>query len=337
MQLEGGGQGVHLEAHAGVLQARRFQREQFQRCQVAGDDAACILRQQCFNQALRQCRAFVGVGAAAQLVDQHQRVGGGVAQHVPQVLEVRSKGGEAGLDALLVADVHQNVPHHREFRRGRRHEHPALVHQHGQAQRFEGRGLAAHVRPGDQQQLRLAELEVVRHGVLDQRVTPLAHVVHTVPAFLGAVEVPVAGQFRLAGDQIQFADGGQGHGHVRVLRQQARQFDENPPDLGFFIQDQAGEFVVQLRDRGGFHEVRLPGRGGIHDDALHAADAAGQDGQHVTVTANRDQVLLKHVRPLLQRAAELVADASAQRLDASAQVAQLVAGVIAHVAFTVKR
>src|ERR1017187_10631345 len=48
-------------------------------------------------------------GGAPQLVQQHQRIGGGLGQDVPHAAHVRGKRAEALLNGLLIADVGQHA------------------------------------------------------------------------------------------------------------------------------------------------------------------------------------------------------------------------------------
>jgi hypothetical protein len=78
--------------------------------------------------ASRERAALRGVGAAADLVDQHQRARVGASSDLAQVLQVRGEGGEARLDRLLVADVGEDVAEQRQPRaRPDRRDHAACA------------------------------------------------------------------------------------------------------------------------------------------------------------------------------------------------------------------
>jgi hypothetical protein len=69
-----------------------------------GDDVGAALAQ-VVEQRAGDRGALLGVGAGAQLVEQDQRAAVGIAQHAHDAQDVRREGGQALLQALLVADV----------------------------------------------------------------------------------------------------------------------------------------------------------------------------------------------------------------------------------------
>ena len=113
----------------------------------------------------RQGDAFLGVGAGAQFVDQHQGTVGCGVHDGGQVLHVRREGGQGCGDRLLVADVGVDAAVDRQGRVGSgRYLQACLIHQTQQSDRLQTDGLAARVGPGDDHDARIgSHREVQRH------------------------------------------------------------------------------------------------------------------------------------------------------------------------------
>ena len=111
-----------------------------------------------FENGHGQRRAFVGLGAGANFIQQHQIVWPHHFRHGLDVRHVGGKGAEVRLNGLLVADVRQHAPEQRQLDFVGGHGNSRLRHQHHDAQRFQGDGFAAGVGPADDHQ-RFGRLE----------------------------------------------------------------------------------------------------------------------------------------------------------------------------------
>jgi hypothetical protein len=130
------------------------------------------LEQVCQDGA-RQRRAFDRVGSGPEFVQDDERPRVGLPQEADDVGHVRREGAERLLDALLVADVGVDAVEDAQHGfGGRRDVQPGLGHQRQQADRLERDGLAAGVRPGDDQRVGfLVQFDVYRHDAcrIEQR------------------------------------------------------------------------------------------------------------------------------------------------------------------------
>ena len=116
---------------------------------VGGDHGHGAALAKVFKNGHGQRRAFVGFGAGANLIQQHQIVWPHHFRHGLDVGHVRGKGAEVGLNGLLVADVRQHAPEQRQLDFLGGHGDSRLRHQRHDAQRFQGDGLAAGIRSAD--------------------------------------------------------------------------------------------------------------------------------------------------------------------------------------------
>ena len=76
---------------------------------VRGDDAEGAAVVDALQHGLGNGSSDERVGAAAELVDEHQALRTAVAEHVLHVQQVAAVGAQVVLDALLVADVDEDV------------------------------------------------------------------------------------------------------------------------------------------------------------------------------------------------------------------------------------
>ena len=82
-----------------------------------------------FDDRNRKRRAFCRIRARSQFVEQHQRAVLTGIQDLHNVLHMCRKGGEILLDALLVADIGENMGEDRQRAAVRsRDMQPALIH-----------------------------------------------------------------------------------------------------------------------------------------------------------------------------------------------------------------
>ena len=186
----GGAQGLKVKLAAGVLHPLGLQRKDFQfPVMGGGHDAAAFLPQR-LDDRHRQGGALGRVGARAQLVQQHQRVRPRLFQYLHDIGDMPRKGGKALLNALLVADVHQDIPEQADLAAlGGRDQKAAGGHGQQQARRFQADRLAAGVGAGDDHGVIVpADGDIHRHGLffVQQRVpgvqqgktVPLRHLRH---------------------------------------------------------------------------------------------------------------------------------------------------------------
>ena len=117
------------------------------------------------KRGARQRSPFRRIGAAPDLVDQDQGGGVGRGERLPQDRHVGAEGREVGADRLVVADIGDDPPEHRQLApRAERRHHAALRQLGSEAHGLQEHGLAAGVRPADQQgPLRVAQLQVEGH------------------------------------------------------------------------------------------------------------------------------------------------------------------------------
>ena len=135
---------------------------------MGGDDAVgpvlLYLRQHSF------CDSPAGgrLGAAAEFVDEHQRLLSGADYDFLEILQVGAVGTEVVLQRLVVADVDEYVVENHEFRHfGGRHQHAPLEHVLQQSDRLEADRLSAGVRAGDDQDaFGAVQMEIQRDDLL---------------------------------------------------------------------------------------------------------------------------------------------------------------------------
>ncbi|MPM54776.1 hypothetical protein SDC9_101556 [bioreactor metagenome] len=84
-------------------------RQRFQLRVVGGDEAGDAFLYQVEHDGAGDGRPFLGVGTSAQLIEQNQRFGAGVAQNAHDVGNVAGEGGKRLLDGLLIANIGKDV------------------------------------------------------------------------------------------------------------------------------------------------------------------------------------------------------------------------------------
>ena len=153
-----------------------------------------------------QRRALGGVGAGAQLVQQHQRAAAGNLQNSTDALHMTGEGRKALLNALLVADVHKVLVKMADGAALVRGDQKAVL-RHGVEQPggFQRHGLAAGVGAGDDQRVVLiTQGNIHRYDLflVDQRVAGFVQLkAHTV-ADGGHKGVLLHGKARLCQQQV---------------------------------------------------------------------------------------------------------------------------------------
>ena len=152
-QLIGGGQGLRVEGHRGVLKAGIVVFERLEFAEMRGGDGEPSTIGQSLQQRARQGRALTGVGPGPHLIEQHQGWRGTGLQRLqnpPDPLDVTAEGGQALLQRLFIADIRQHLGTPGKGRRpctGQQHPRPG--HQGRQTDAFEGHRFTAGVRTGD--------------------------------------------------------------------------------------------------------------------------------------------------------------------------------------------
>ena len=108
---------------------------------------------------------FGGIGARSQLIEQDQALGIRGLQDAGDARDVRTEGAERLLQALLVANVREDIVEDRHAAAvPGRHVHAALGHQAQQAGRLERHRFAAGVGPGDDEDVEaVAQADVDGH------------------------------------------------------------------------------------------------------------------------------------------------------------------------------
>ena len=211
-----------------------------------------------------QRRALHRVGARPQLVEQDQALLIRQLQYLHCVGHMRREGGQALLDALLVAHVRQHpVEHLHGALVAGGDVQAALGHQAQQPQRFQRDGLAAGVGAGDDQRvIRAAQRHRHRHrpGRVQQGMPR--------PLQVDAAPLPHQRTPRVHGI-AQLCPGENGvqlHQQVVVVqdvlplrRALAGQYTQHPVDLLFLTGLQFLQFIIGLHHAHGFHEQRGPG------------------------------------------------------------------------------
>ena len=110
----GGPQGLHIELAGGVLYALLVGGVDLQLRVVGGGGDHGPLLPGVLDDGDGQSRALGGVGARAQLVKEDEGVLVALGEDADDVGHVGGEGGEILLNALLVADIGQNVAEHRQ-------------------------------------------------------------------------------------------------------------------------------------------------------------------------------------------------------------------------------
>jgi hypothetical protein len=290
------------------------------------------------------------VGARPDLVEQHETGEREVPVHRRDVGHVRREGAEVRRDRLLVADVGEHRPEHRQggpF--GRRDVQPRLRHQGEEPGRLERHGLAAGVRPGDDEDGGGRRKDHVhRHRRLGPDRAGLALVLLVAfhlaqPRVHGRDEQGMAG-----GPQVQRAVGAERRAHAADQPREARaglhdielrggpehplqierpgaervgEREEDPPDFLGLLLGQGHDVVVDLDGAERLEEEARPARGAAVDDARDRAAVLGAHEQHVAAVAVGDDLVLQVLGGVA--AAEV-------RLEGAAQPAPLLAQAVAH-------
>ena len=143
---------------------------------MSGHHARAPRFQKIGNDGFGKRLSFVGIGAAAQFIDEHQAVSVGFADNFHDIGDVRRKGGKIFLNALRIAHVAVNFFEYGDFRAFCGNEKATHRHQAEQPYHFQRHRLAARIRTADQQKpVIFAERKADGHHFfsVDQRVPAL--------------------------------------------------------------------------------------------------------------------------------------------------------------------
>ena len=328
-------QGGAVELHAGVFDAALRVGKFFERRIVGGDDAAAAAGEQKGDDRPRDGLAFVGIGAAAQFVDEHEAVRARPLRDADDVFDVGREGGEVLFDGLRVADVAEHVLKHGDlgaFRRGK--EDAARRHQAKEAAHLQRDRLAARVRAGDEQHA-VISAQRQRHGhrrlCIQQRMPALADIDDALGVEARADALVFIGIFRLGVGAVEIGKAGDVAAQLpRHIADAARELQQDALDLFLFGGGELAQFVVHLQ-----HLFRLDEEGGAAGGTVvhEAADARfvlGAHGQDVAVVSHGDDAVLQIFGAFApHQLRKFGADALVEGADGAADVVELVAGVVA--------
>ena len=247
--------------------------------------------------------AFVGVGAGAEFVQQHQAVPVGLAQDGLDPLEVRPKV-LSDCWRLCSSPTSSSTSRKTGGRAAPMHGdvQPALGHDDQQPDRLQRHGLAAGVGAGDDQQvevgpqphvdghhgmplLRRQAGQLLLVGLLDQqRVAGLEELEHAALGDLRAGHFELVGVLRLGREEVQLRQGPQARRRSRRARVHAEgQLVQQAVDLLPLLVLELHEAVVELHALGRLDEDGGAGVAGAVDHPLQPAAMLGLDGQDVAV------------------------------------------------------
>jgi len=336
-QFIGGHQRFDVELAAGVDDAGRFQRVDLQLSVVGRSHEQTALTAQLLENADGQRRALGRVGARAQLVKQGQR---GVARQVENAadaLHVAGEGGQALLNALLVADVHKVLVKMADDAALVRGDQEAVLgHRVEKARGFERNGLAAGVRAGDDEGVVLAaQLDVHRHDLflVDERVAGLVQLeVHRV-ADGGHKGVLLHSQPGLCQQQVDFEHRVIAVGELRLQRADLRrERGQDAGDLLLLLRTQLHDAGVGLDDGGRLYKDRCAGGRDVMDDAADLTAVLGADRHDVAAIAQgNDGILQKFIGGgVADDVIELGADGILGLADFAAQIVEGHTGSVGH-------
>ena len=275
-QPVGGPQRLHVELTAGVLHPRRGHGEGLQLRVVGGGGGERPLAPHVLDDGDGQRRALHRVSARAQLVKEDQTPVVRLLQYLHRIGHVGREGGQALLDALLIAHIRQNAVEHLHGALVSGGDvQPALGHQTQKPDGFQRHRLAAGVGPGDDQRV---EGRPQRHGDghslgrVQQRMPRPAQVDAALFPHLRPPRVHGVAQLRPGEDGIQL------HQQVVVVQDVlplggalAGQNAEDAVDLLLLPGLQFLQFVVGLHHAHRLDEQRRAGGGDVMHQSRQTA------------------------------------------------------------------
>ncbi len=140
--MEGRCEALGVELDGGVFEELRFVGVVFQRTMMGGHHRRCPDPLDLIENGHRQCGAFLGVGAGAELVEEHQTPPARVIENVGDGRHVTGERGKRLFEGLLVADIRENIVEERERASFiGRDLHAELVHEGEEAGGLQRNGL----------------------------------------------------------------------------------------------------------------------------------------------------------------------------------------------------
>ena len=273
-----------------------------QQPEVGGRQHQRTLLCEVLQHAERQGRALVGVGAAADLVAQHQGVGPGLAQELRQVAQVGREAGQGLGDGLVVPQVGQHAAHQGQPRvLAGGHVPAALGQQAEHADGLQGDRLAAgvgsadHQGPGAGRHLQLQGHDgapaggqvAAAEGLHQERVPPAGHPQHRARGDCDSLAADGLAPQEVGPGRVhlQHQRRGLGQGGDRLLHR-AVQLEEDARLLGRHLQARLGQLVGQRDHARRLDVERGPGLGAVVDDARDPAAVPRAQGQAEAVAAH---------------------------------------------------
>ena len=244
-----------------------------------------------------QGRALGGIGAGPQLIKKQEGTLAAFGEDVHNVGHMGREGGEALFNALLVADIGQDMPENRQIAAVRGGDmETALVHRGEQADGLQGDRLAAGIGAGDDQGVEvLPQLHVDRHGLcLIQQRVPGAAQDDALPLHGRLLAVQLVGELGLGKNQIQPHQ----QQEIRVdllpvLGAVGGELGQDALDLQLLPGAEFPKLVIGLDSAHGLHEERHARGGHIVHQARNRAFVVGLDRHHIAVGAHGDDRLLQ--------------------------------------------
>ena len=222
-----------------------------------------------------------------------------LVENADDVRHVRREGGEALLDALLIADVGHDLLKDRETRAvGGGDMQTALRHDGEQADRLERDGLAAGVRAGDDERVKVAaERNVDRNDDVfgDQRMAGAPERDAALREHRGGAVEPV-GKLRLGKDEVEPDEHVKIEGDILAVRGAVGgELHEDALNLGLLLCAQLPQLIVRLDGGHRLDEERGAGAGHVVHETGDAALVFGLDGDDVALGAHGDDRLLQRL------------------------------------------
>ena len=293
----GGAEGLHIELTGGVLHPRLIGGIDLQLRIVGGGGNDGALPAAVLDNGHGQGRALGGVGAGAQLVKQDQGAVIALFDNIDDIAHVGREGGEILLNALLIADVCQDVAEHRQVAAVVGGDmQAALVHGGKQADGLDGDGLAAGIGAGDHQGIKaVSQLQADGHGLglIQQRVPGPAQ--DNAPGLTGgALTVQFIAELGLGKDQIQpYQNLKVGRNIVPMLRAVGRQLRQDAVDLDLLLGGQLPQLVIGLDGGHGLNKQGSAGGRNIMHQAGNGPLMLCLYRHHIAVLPHGDDGLLQ--------------------------------------------
>ena len=248
------------------------------------------------------------------------------------------EGGQRLLNALLVADIGQNVVENDDLAVvAGRDLQAALSHGGEQAQGLDAHRLAAGVGAGDDDGVhRAADGKGHRHGgvPVEQRMAGLDDLGAALFQQLGAHTPHFIAQFAPGKDKVQLAQElvipADGAGELGGV---GRQLGQNALDLDLLLAGEDADVVVELHHGGRLYKEGGAAGAGVVDHAREGAAVFGLHRHHETAVSLGVDVVLEGLGVARGDLGEHIADLGRGRPDLAADLVQLGAGVVGDLLF----